>query len=186
MDKMKLRALGRRLREDGEKDGFGKKAFNKLLSIPEYEKAKLIMLYLSLEKEAPTDYILEEILSMGKRVCVPVTEGIIITPCEILKDDELIKGTFNVREPAVKRPIKNKDVDFSIVPGLVFDKSGRRCGYGKGCYDSFLERSDSVKVGLAFSSQIIDEVYTEAHDIKMDYIITEKEVINCGDAKKKK
>ena len=88
---------------------------------------------------------------MGKRVCVPVTEGRIITPCEILKDDELIKGAFNVREPAVKRPIKNEDIDLSIVPGLIFDKSGGRCGYGKGCYDSFLEKSDSVKVGLAFS-----------------------------------
>lgn len=79
------------------------------------------------------------------------------------------------------REIK-EDVRFDVVfcPGVVFDRNGHRLGYGEGYYDRFLERAaDAVKVGLCFSVQLIDELPAETHDVHMDYVITENEILSC-------
>ena len=62
-----------------------------------------------------------------------------------------------------------------IIPGVAFDREGGRLGFGKGCYDAFLGSIDTFKVGLCYGVQLVDEVPTEEHDIKMDMIVTE-----CG------
>ena len=71
--------------------------------------------------------------------------------------------------------------DLFLVPGLVFDSKGGRLGRGKGYYDQALEhRRNSLKIGLAFEMQIIDEVPCDDHDVKLDFIVTEERIINCN------
>lgn len=181
MDKKGIRNLGKLLRKEGTADGFENAAYAFLSKLTGYRKASLVMLYLSLPDEAPTDRLIKMVLSDGKRVCVPVTEGRVITPCEISEGEELSEGAFSVREPLIKRAVCKEKIDICVVPGLLFDKRGTRCGYGKGCYDTFLETINPLKVGLAFSSQVVTAFPSEAHDVKMNYIITEKEVIDCGE-----
>ena len=66
----------------------------------------------------------------------------------------------------------------ALVPGAVFDREKDRMGYGKGFYDRFLEKCTKVTaVALAFACQIAKKVPAEAHDRKVDMIITENEVI---------
>ena len=180
MDKRGIRNLGKLLRESGDVESFGEKAYGFLSELKEYKNAETIMLYLSLKKEAPTDELAEKILADKKRVVVPVTMGREMTLSEITSDTEYKVGGFNVREPIEIKPFCDKDVDLCIVPGLLFDRKGTRCGYGKGCYDLFLSKVNPVKVGLAFEVQVIKGFPSEEHDVKMDYIITEKELINCG------
>jgi 5-formyltetrahydrofolate cyclo-ligase len=65
---------------------------------------------------------------------------------------------------------------------LAFDRSGHRLGYGAGYYDRFLESNPHLlKIGLAFSCQEAQSLPSDAHDIRMDIIITEDEVIDCRD-----
>lgn len=61
-----------------------------------------------------------------------------------------------------------------LVPGIGFDLSGARLGRGKGYYDRYLFESDGLRIGLAWTEQIVDKVPVEGHDCHMDFIITEK------------
>lgn len=68
-----------------------------------------------------------------------------------------------------------------ILPGLAFTRDGRRCGYGGGYYDRFLQRmQQGVRIALCYSWQILDDFETEPTDMRMDYIVTEGEVIDCS------
>ncbi len=68
-----------------------------------------------------------------------------------------------------------------LIPGLAFAPRGYRLGRGKGFYDrTFENRSDVIKVGVAFESQITEELPIEPHDVKMDFIVTELRIINCN------
>jgi len=66
--------------------------------------------------------------------------------------------------------------DVVIVPGIGFDKRGFRLGYGKGYYDKYLKNFNGVIIGVAFDFQMLEKIPNEAHDIKLDLIITEKEI----------
>ena len=66
--------------------------------------------------------------------------------------------------------------DVVLVPGLAFTKNGHRLGRGKGCYDRFLSNYQGVAIGLCFEEQIVKNVFNEAHDEQMNFIITEKNI----------
>jgi 5-formyltetrahydrofolate cyclo-ligase len=67
-----------------------------------------------------------------------------------------------------------------IVPMLAVDRRGFRVGYGKGYYDYFLSRMDTVTVGVCFGDEIVDWVPNEAHDVPVQYIATENGVISAA------
>jgi 5-formyltetrahydrofolate cyclo-ligase len=71
-----------------------------------------------------------------------------------------------------------KSLDIVMVPGVAFTREGARMGHGKGYYDKLLEhaRPDAPLVALAFECQLFPEIPTQAHDVFMDKIITEKGV----------
>ena len=81
--------------------------------------------------------------------------------------------------PAKKPEDNNCDIDLVIVPGVVFDVNMARYGRGLGYYDRFLSRLSDVKViALAYDFQVSKkELKLDEWDIKMDYIITEKRII---------
>jgi len=69
-----------------------------------------------------------------------------------------------------------------ICPLAAFDRKGSRLGMGKGCFDYWLaQHRQCIRqiVGLAFSCQEVASIPVEGHDMPMDYIITEKEIIEC-------
>ena len=73
--------------------------------------------------------------------------------------------------------------DWLLIPGVGFDLSGARIGRGKGYYDRYLQEIESLRIGLAWSGQILEKIPVESHDCHMDYIITEK---FCWDVKQQK
>lgn len=66
-----------------------------------------------------------------------------------------------------------------LVPGLIFTERGERLGRGKGFYDKYLSNYQGVKIGICFSEQIEELIPTEEHDVALDYIVTDKKIINC-------
>ncbi len=78
----------------------------------------------------------------------------------------------------IKEPIGHKEVkpDIIICPLIAFDKHKNRLGYGKGYYDKFLNNNNVTKIATAFSVQEAEQIPYENHDIKMDLIITEKDI----------
>ena len=67
--------------------------------------------------------------------------------------------------------------DLILVPGVAFDPTRHRLGRGKGFYDRWLaERGSAQAIGLAFDCQIVPSVPREAHDARLDVVITETRV----------
>ena len=67
-----------------------------------------------------------------------------------------------------------------IVPGLGFAKDGSRLGRGKGFYDKYLEDKSVIKIGVSFEMQIMDCIPTDPHDVKMNFIVTEQEILKIN------
>jgi len=91
----------------------------------------------------------------------------------------LVRGGLGILEPAADMPAC--DPHIVLVPLAAFDRAGHRIGYGAGHYDRTLEqlraRGPVVTVGLAFSVQQVDRVPALPHDIALDYIATEHDII---------
>ncbi|CAN5830359.1 5-formyltetrahydrofolate cyclo-ligase [soil metagenome] len=85
---------------------------------------------------------------------------------------------FGFLQPAADSPIlPPRSVDVVLVPGLAFDRQGRRLGRGAGYYDRFLAGLAADKVALTTQSRIVEEVPSEPHDVAVDWIATESGVV---------
>lgn len=97
------------------------------------------------------------------------------------RDDPLVPGGFGTLVPVAGAPEIVPDV--IIVPLVGFDRRGTRIGYGKGHYDRTIgvlrQRGASpVLIGVAFSVQEVDTIPHEPHDIRLDVIVTETEILD--------
>ncbi len=147
------------------------KICTKVMSLPEYKKAKSIMVYMSCRGEVATDLIIEDAKRCGKRIYAPVT----VSATQMVAAEytgELKKGRFGISEPTGEEIDPDK-LDFIIVPGVAFDKNGNRIGYGAGYYDRFLMNTGAYTVGLAYNFQIIDNIFAEQTDVKLQAVISE-------------
>jgi len=92
--------------------------------------------------------------------------------------DQFEAGSFKILEPKKELPILlPPTISHCLVPLLAFDSSGARLGRGGGFYDRFLEKFKGIKIGLAFDWQKVEgKLPTEAHDQRLDMVITEKEI----------
>ena len=94
------------------------------------------------------------------------------------------KSRLGILEPLrEKKTVNTDEIDLVIVPGLAFDKSGNRLGHGKGYYDRYLERcgENVFFIGIAYDFQVLDTIPADAHDIKMNMIVTESRTYNISD-----
>jgi 5-formyltetrahydrofolate cyclo-ligase len=155
----------------------------KLLCIPEFKTAKAILFYASFRTEVDTIDMIEESLRIGKSVFVPKVDKIKhrLQVYEIRDLRELSPGYMEIPEPSLpdSRLRELKDADFVIVPGVCFDRSGNRLGYGAGYYDILLSHmQENVPfVALAYEEQLVDTVPSEDHDIRVDMIVTDVQII---------
>jgi 5-formyltetrahydrofolate cyclo-ligase len=86
---------------------------------------------------------------------------------------EVITGKFGVREPSLSCPeIPFDKFDLVLVPGMAFDFSGNRLGRGKGFYDRILSEVSGVKCGVAYDFQLLEQIPTEPHDAKVNFVFT--------------
>ena len=147
----------------------------KLLMQHVFKKAKNVMFYISFGGEVKTEEMIKTAKRLGKIVLVPVCEKDRMNLRPAILDDHaaLQRGPYGVREPAEKKYVCLKALDLVIVPGLAFDKKGKRLGRGKGYYDRFLRRipPETPSIGLAFNFQILPLIPTKAHDIGVHKII---------------
>ena len=94
--------------------------------------------------------------------------------------EELAPGSFGIPEPDADLPlVDTADIDVMLVPGVAFDLSQNRLGYGKGFYDRLLSSSARLPllVGISFDETLYEEIPAEIHDIRMDYIVTPTQIV---------
>ena len=95
--------------------------------------------------------------------------------------EPLYVNSFGILEP--KKSKKTVIPDLILVPLVAFDSDLNRIGYGKGYYDRSLKKISKIKknaisVGIGYSFQKCQKIPTNKHDFKLDYIFTEKGIIN--------
>jgi 5-formyltetrahydrofolate cyclo-ligase len=152
----------------------------KLLTLPEVQKVDTVFCYISIHGEVQTRSLIESLLNGGKKVCVPRCEkNGVMDACYISSLDDLIpQPPFGIPEPDMNAEVVDPaKIDFVIVPGLAFDRSGNRLGKGAGYYDRYLKMCRGVKCGVCFDEMLIDSVPTDIYDMPMDIIVTEKSIL---------
>ncbi len=153
--------------------------YDTLFRLEPFLRARTVCSYLSAFNEPDTIRIIKELWFRGCAVAVPIThtdtELLSLSYLNAIKD--LSEGAYKIKKPTIIKEALISEMDAILVPGLAFDRGGNRLGFGKGCYDKLLAGSRVLKIGLCYGFQITDAVPAEKHDVKMDYIITEKETI---------
>jgi 5-formyltetrahydrofolate cyclo-ligase len=167
-----------------EKDETSKLICERLVALPAYQNARVVMYYVDARSEVRTRHYLPDALKHDKKIVVPYCVDGELELFHLENMDELALGMYRILEPktelrtvAAKKPTV-EELDLVIVPGVAFDRRGGRMGHGFGYYDKLLHRArkDTPLVALAFECQLFEELPTESHDIFMDMIITEKQV----------
>lgn len=91
--------------------------------------------------------------------------------------NSLITGKYGILEPPSSNAnhITNNALDVIIVPALAYNLAGERLGQGAGYYDRFLAKraANTILIGVAFECQILDNIPTEIHDIRLDTVISD-------------
>jgi 5-formyltetrahydrofolate cyclo-ligase len=148
---------------------------NKLFRLKVFKKAKRIMFYLAYDGEVETKEMIKEAMEEGKIIAVPVckVKERKIIPCKIGPQTKFKKGPYGIKEPCKKIPLPLKELDLVIVPGVAFDKKGRRLGRGKGYYDYFLKNlpKKTTTIGLAFDFQIVSRLPILSHDMPVKRVL---------------
>lgn len=135
-----------------------------------FRDAESLMFNVSFGSEFNTIPLIQEALKLGKTVCVPKvhSKALGIIAFQINSINELMPGYNGILEPMKGAKLMSVlDVDTVVVPGLAFDTSGYRLGYGGGFYDKFLSMYCLNKVSFAYPFQILNKIPKEEHDIKI-------------------
>lgn len=146
--------------------------------LPLLENHSCVMAYLSAFKEVCVDEAIEQLIRSSVKVCVPVSDESThtITPVRLTDLGNISHGAYGIREPISEELTNTSEITAAIIPGIGFDLSGRRIGFGMGYYDRFLQNFKGLKIGVCYEFQLVDKIPTEITDIPMDIIVTE---MNC-------
>jgi 5-formyltetrahydrofolate cyclo-ligase len=150
----------------------------------EFAEAKIIALYAAAHNEVDTAAVLKQSLADGKSVLLPTVCGDGLDFRQISGLASLHGGAFGILEPDSSCTVRiPQEADVIVVPGVAFDLMGRRVGYGKGYYDRVLHTLEGFGklVGFCYEMQLVTDISAEPHDVKMDMIITEKQVVRPRD-----
>ena len=166
----------------------------RLLQLPEYQQADAVLGYLNFGAEFASELWVGRALAEGKRLALPKVNHHTNQLDLYWVDDmenQLAAGLWGIREPVVERCERLdrlNEVEFALLPGVVFSRDGARLGYGRGYYDKLLARLEDESgvahrpalVAGAYSMQLVDRIPQEATDRKVEWLVTENETIDCG------
>lgn len=143
----------------------------KVLETKAYQNTKTLYGYLPFNQEVQTLPLLRQALADGKQVALPKCYGKEMR--FILMDDldRIQLSRLGAPEPVEDFPVAQDPNALVIVPGLAFDASGHRMGYGGGFYDRFLTLEPThPTIALCFDFQLLSHLQTEPHDISVDTV----------------
>lgn len=202
---IKLQAMKQTLRQSiiaarrnlaaSDRSAFSLAITARLTALSAYQSASSVLGYMSFGAEFSSMIWVQQAMQDGKRVLLPKVNNsskqLDIYQVNDLQQD-LQAGAWDIPEPSAERCVKVDElaeIDFILLPGVAFARDGSRLGYGGGYYDKLLERIDAtvisrtVKpalVAAAFSMQLVGVIPQESTDRKVEWLLTEHEVIDCA------
>ncbi|MGH2740001.1 MAG: 5-formyltetrahydrofolate cyclo-ligase [Actinomycetota bacterium] len=154
---------------------------NRLLALPQIAGAATVLLFYSFGSEVETSGIAEGLHGSGTRLLLPFIEDDRLEATDVGPGDPLVQTDYGPKEPMRRRPVDPREIDAVVTPGLAFDRTGRRLGYGGGFYDRYLTRvrPDAIRIGVAFAFQVLDEAPADPSDERVNIVVTDTETIEC-------
>ena len=130
-------------------------------------------IYLSFFREAPTDDLIERLISDGHKVyCPRIENGEMVA---VAYGEDFTLSDYGIREPIGE--VYQGNIYVAVIPFLAVDRQGNRLGYGGGYYDRFLKTSTAKRVAYGYGFQVVNEVPTDAWDEKVSVIVTDEDII---------
>ncbi|GAA0457775.1 5-formyltetrahydrofolate cyclo-ligase [Alkalibacillus silvisoli] len=149
-----------------------------------WNKSQTIAITISRQIELDTHPIIKQAWKEGKEVVIPKCyphEGHLMKFFKFTNDLELENVYLDLYEPKERDDylVEPSQINLMIVPGLLFDHSGFRIGYGGGYYDRYLTNYPNTKLSIAMEEQIVRSIPYDDYDIPVDYIISDKQIYQC-------
>ncbi|KAM9831617.1 5-formyltetrahydrofolate cyclo-ligase [Neosynchiropus ocellatus] len=162
----------------------------KLFQHPKYLSCQRIAVFLSMDDEVRTEEIIKDAFKLGKTCFIPRYERgsnhMDMLKLHSLEDMKSLPVTsWNIPQPAEddltrEEALAAGGLDVILMPGLGFDRTGKRLGRGKGFYDTYLERcmkhpkGKPYTIALAFREQLCQDVPVDDNDVLIDEILYEE------------
>ena len=146
-----------------------------VLRIAALAEASLVGAFWPIRSEVDPRPLMTHLFARAQRVALPkvTPDGLVFR--EWKAGEALVRGGFGLSEPRDDLP--PVDPTALIVPLAAFDRRGHRIGYGRGYYDQAIARLSRngpvLTIGIAFATQEVERVPSEAHDQPLDHLITE-------------
>jgi len=143
-----------------------------------------IAIYRSMGSEAPTESMIDFLDERGFQLCLPRLGADTSVEMEFAAwhpDDILVPGQLRIPQPTANAQTVVPDV--VLTPLVGFDPMLNRMGNGAGYYDRYFARHDiKLRIGLAWSAQMVDALPVEPWDVPLHMIVTEQSIIERADA----
>jgi 5-formyltetrahydrofolate cyclo-ligase len=158
------------------------KACRNLVSIPQFQSASMIMMFLSLPHEVDTSEAILNAWQLGKAVAVPKVSWqqrhMIAVQINSLETGISTEAS-GLQNPIAGVPVAFEEIDLVVTPALGFDKKGNRLGRGGSFYDRFFANTElkATRCGFGFAEQLVETIPVAEHDEPVDILVTEKEII---------
>lgn len=148
-----------------------------------YKQAEAVLLYAAYGSEISTDAVLENALRTGKKVYLPKVEECFMEFYRILKTTDVKPGYRGILEPDGRSEkfiwqedavdaIQSRTPALMLMPGVAFDVSGNRIGYGKGFYDRYLaDKASLPTIAIGFACQMTEHITADETDRKPMQVI---------------
>lgn len=182
--------LAERLRRGSAGPGDHAAVVARLAALPGYAGAQVVAFYMAFDAEVDLDRLLRRRLDAGLPVWLPrfnrpgkCYEMVQVRSVEA----DVAPGAFGIPEPRAELPAvppqeQRAATVMWLVPGVAFDPRGERLGRGRGYYDRLLDGTRGVRVGVAWDWQVVAALPHAAHDVSMDWVVTDTRVIACSAA----
>ncbi len=158
---------------------------SRLRDLDAIRHARALLAYASFGSEVQLDPLLRDAIERTVGVFLPWIERFSPPDLQMSRvkdlDRDLTPTSMGIREPdpRSRRPGRVDRLDVVIAPGVAFDLSGQRVGYGAGFYDRLLSRlrPGTPVIAVAFDVQVVDALPVEHHDVPVDAVVTETRTI---------
>ncbi len=173
-----LRAAARALPAES-REAAADLAQRNLLELPELSRASSLELYAAQAHEVPTALLVASLDERGATLLFPRVADGELQLYRARGLHELRLGYRGILEPEGEGPAPVESVDVFVVPGLLFDRAGRRLGRGAGHFDRLLGRAreGALRIGLCYAQRVVRELPVAPWDVPMHIVVTEQEVI---------
>jgi len=156
----------------------------RIRALPEWKNASEALIYWPIRNEVDLRPLVTELWQRGACVllprCRPAKNGEMDLACAACESD-LTPGPFSIMEPDSGKcpPVRKCTPTLALVPGVGFDRSGNRLGFGGGYYDRMLSTEQmrkTLRIGIGYGFQLMDAIPAESWDKPMNLICTDDEL----------